>query len=370
MIQSSNHFDIAIIGGGITGLWAARHAVKRSERVILIEKRTIGCGASGGFLGALMPHMPDGWNKKKQYQYLGLSTLAKAISGLESDTGMSCGYRRCGRIMPVVKESHSELVARRAEGAAQNWDDKFTLRNSEPVGNLDWINPSIASFGVQHDTLAARVNPRKYVTALEVYLKPRVEFREGVGAEKIEMSEHYGIIRMTNDETVSADRIVVANGYEAYSLLQPYMGTLNQEKPIGRGVKGQAVLVKYVHKDDLPIVYHDGAYVVPHADNLVAIGSTSENEWKAGSESNFDPENMDFYYRAIDLVPALADAPIVDRWAGVRPRNTLEQRGTDPFFGPVPGQKKLFALIGGFKITLGLAHLDVLGGEYHNDWSI
>ncbi|MEM8650834.1 MAG: FAD-dependent oxidoreductase [Pseudomonadota bacterium] len=370
MIQSSNHFDIAIIGGGIAGLWAARHAVKRGERVVLIEKRRIGYGASGGFLGALMPHMPDSWNKKKQYQYLGLSTLADTISELEADTGLSSGYRRCGRIMPIVKENHAELVARRSEGASQNWDQSFTLTHSEPVGFLEWINTSIAKYGVQYDTLAARINPRMYVKTLATYLKPRIEVVEGVGVEIIEMSAHGGTIQLSNDGSVSADRIVVANGYEAYSLLQPFMGELNREKPIGRGVKGQAVLVKYVHKDDLPIVYHDGAYVVPHADNLVAIGSTSENDWEKGAEREFDPENMDFYRRAIDLVPALADAPIIDRWAGVRPRNTLEQRGTDPFFGPVPGQENLFALIGGFKITLGLAHLDVLGGEIHNDWNV
>jgi len=134
------------------------------------------------------------------------------------------------------------------------------------------------------------------------------------------------------------------------------MGEMNGGKPIGRGVKGQAVLLEFEHNDDLPIVYHDGSYVVPHAGNRVAIGSTSENEWQ--DATSFDERNMGFYEKAMKLVPALKDAPIIDRWAGVRPRNTLEGRGTEPYLGPIEGYENLIAMLGGFKITLGMGHLN------------
>ena len=46
---------------------------------------------------------------------------------------------------------------------------------------------------------------------------------------------------------------------------------------------------------------------------------------------------------------------MIERWANVRPRNMLLGRGTEPFAGKVPGHDNLFALIGGFKIGVGIA---------------
>lgn len=378
MIHSPNHFDVAIIGAGILGLWAARHAIKRGERVCVIEKCTIGAGASGGFLGALMPHMPDGWDAKKQFQYEGLSSLPQAIAELEADTGHNCGYRMCGRIMPLPHEKMLQHMPIRTKGSQEFWGDGLEMVLQEDLHKLGtpcpelvegWVNPEIAKFGIQYDTFSARINPRAYLKALESYVRPRAEVMEGTEvaglvlrqAQHEEQVQHEGhaqgegIVELANADKIHAGKIIVANGYEAYPMLQPYMGEMNGDKPIGRGVKGQAVLVEYAHDDSLPIVYHDGTYVVPHAGNRVAIGSTSRKEWHGADI--FDDDDMGFYERAVEYVPALKDAPIIDKWAAVRPRNTLEGKGTDPFFGPVPGCDNLIALIGGFKITLGVAHV-------------
>ena len=354
--QSNKIFDTAIIGGGVLGLWAARHAIKRGEKVVLLEKRKIGAGASGGFLGALMPHMPDNWNAKKQFQFEGLDTLESVIAELEEETGISCGYRRCGRIMPITNEKLLGQIDRRIQGAKLNWRGQYDLSISDDFSG-EWINPAIAKFGIQHDTLSARVNPRQYLAALDAYVRPRCELTEGaeVVAVTLRQAQGEGEVLLANGDKITAGKIIVANGYEAYPLLQPYMGEANMDKPIGRGVKGQAVLVEFAHGDDLPIVYHDGSYIVPHKGNCVAIGSTSENVWQEAD--TFDNSNMEFYKHAIELVPALKDAPIIDKWARVRPRNTLEGRGTEPYFGSIDGYENLIALIGGFKITVGVAHM-------------
>ncbi|MBU2328140.1 MAG: FAD-dependent oxidoreductase, partial [Alphaproteobacteria bacterium] len=64
--------DLVIVGGGIMGLWAALKAERRGMDTILIDGEKTGSGASGGLLGALMAHMPDRWNEKKQLQFDGL----------------------------------------------------------------------------------------------------------------------------------------------------------------------------------------------------------------------------------------------------------------------------------------------------------
>ena len=221
-----------------------------------------------------------------------------------------------------------------------------------------WLSGDFSGYGAQYDTLSARINPRLYLEALAVYARQGASLIEG--EEVCELLPLESTVVLQSGEKISAARIVVANGWEAYPLLQPFMGAMNAAKPIGRGVKGQAVLVDFEHGDDLPIVYHDGVYVVPHAGNRVAIGSTSINNWQETGHpipDAFDPDDMGFYERALELVPALKSAEIVDRWAAVRPRNTLEGRGTDPFFGSIPDHENVIALVGGFKITLGIAHI-------------
>ncbi len=61
----SKNYDLAIIGGGVVGLWCAYFAQKAGLKTALFEAKTIASGASGGLLGALMPHMPTQWNGKK-----------------------------------------------------------------------------------------------------------------------------------------------------------------------------------------------------------------------------------------------------------------------------------------------------------------
>ncbi len=368
MIQPSTLYDTAIVGGGILGLWAARHAIKRGERVLLIEKRRLGSGASGGFLGALMPHMPDNWNAKKQLQFDGLSSIGEAVRELEDETGIDCGFRRCGRVIPLTHEKVVPQVERRIEGALANWCGYELLhvqnsasweagksRGSDPT--LSWLDPGQATHGCQFDNLSARINPRFYVSALASFVTGHAVVREDLEVVSVQAGAKAGTLLLSDNTILSAGRIIVANGWEAYPLLQPFMEGINEGQPVGRGVMGQAVLVEHRHDDTQPIVYFDGAYVVPHAENRVAIGSTSLNRWH-GAPDTFDPDDMAFYERALTLVPELKDAPIVGSWAGVRPRNTLVGRGTSPWLGPVPGHDNLIALIGGFKITLGIAHLD------------
>ena len=55
--------------------------------------------------------------------------------------------------------------------------------------------------------------------------------------------------------------------------------------------------------------------------------------------------------KARKAVPILKDAPVVARWAGVRPRS----RSRAPMLGPWPGRPGHFIANGGFKIGFGMA---------------
>lgn len=370
-----------VIGAGILGLWAARHALRAGRSVIVVDEGQAGAGASGGFLGALMPHMPDRWNAKKQFQFNCLDSIEESIRELEADTGIDCGFRRCGRLMPLTHEGMRGHAQVRIAGARANWQGRYSMELVEPpIVDRGWLDPQSAPFGAVFDALSARVDPRAYGSALREFVAGAGALTEGARVTALEPAAGRAVL--ADGSSIAAATIVVAAGWRAYDLLRPFLEPLNDGRPAGRGVRGQAVLVEFAHDDNLPIVYHDGVYVVPHAGNRVAIGSSSHDKWD-GAPDAFDPADMDFYHRALKLAPALRDAPVIGRWAGVRPRNTFEpamraalggemerlsisaEQGSlpppptgpaDPYFGPVPGHENLIALIGGFKITFGVAH--------------
>ena len=74
----------------------------------------------------------------------------------------------------------------------------------------------------------------------------------------------------------------------------------------------------------LPVIFMDGLYIVPHDNGLVAVGSTSENSF-SDPLSNDDLLD-DLLHRARAVVPLLAGAPVVERWAGLRPKRSAATR--------------------------------------------
>jgi glycine/D-amino acid oxidase-like deaminating enzyme len=217
-----------------------------------------------------------------------------------------------------------------------------------------WLSPQAAPFGAQWDNLSARIDPRALIAALANHVRANAELREGQDV----VSLASGSVTLADGARLSAAEIIIANGFEAYPLLQPHMGHITNGAPIGRGVKGQALLLYHPHKDDRPIVYADGAYAVPQKGGRVAIGSSTVEEWQDGDFSApdaFDPADIGYKAKAVAMVPALAGAPVIERWAGVRPRNMLDGRSTEPFLGPVPGLVGVTALIGGFKTGMAIA---------------
>ena len=119
-------------------------------------------------------------------------------------------------------------------------------------------------------------------------------------------------------------------------------------RPVGSGVKGQALTLRHAARD-APQMFIDGLHIVPHADGTVAIGATSENQWDdpAATDARLDA----LLARARAALPVLAEAPVQDRWAGIRPRAISRA----PVLGEWPGRPGQFIANGGFRIGYGMA---------------
>ncbi len=343
---------LLIVGGGIMGLWAAVKAERLGIDALLVEAGRLGGGASGGLLGALMPHMPDRWSDKKQFQFDALVALEAEIAGLEAETGLSGGYRRCGRIIPLPKPHLRGIAERHERDAAENWrsgERRFHWHVGERPSVAGWVDDVAGEAGFVFDTLAARVSPRALIALLSAFLRKARHVQVAEGCRVVFLDADAGRAVLSSGDEISFGHVVVANGHESFPLIRGALG-LEAGVSLGQAVKGQAALLDASADPAMPVVFLNGLYIVPHEDGTVAIGSTSEDCFSEPFSTDEKLEKL--LADACAVVRSLASAPVLERWAGLRPKAV----GRDPMVGAVAGTAKLVALSGGFKVSFGLAH--------------
>ncbi|MEM9970654.1 MAG: FAD-dependent oxidoreductase [Pseudomonadota bacterium] len=315
---------LMIRGAGVFGLAIAWTALGRGASVTVVDPAGPGGGASGGVVGALQPHTPDVWNAKKQFQYESLVMSDAFWDGVESASGISTGFHRAGRLQPLVDEKDVVLARARAVSAEEFWGREATWSVIEADEAGDWRPPSPSGLYI-HDTLSALIHPRRAIDSLAAAVTAR------------------GGVITTEAMEGEAGSVVWATGWQGLMELSDALG-----RPVGNGVKGQAAILDY-DAARAPQIFTAGLHIVPHLDGTVAVGSTSEREFDAPDTT--DALLEDVIARAREAVPALSDAAVLDRWAGVRPRAKTRA----PLLGEWPGRSGHFVANGGFKIGLGVA---------------
>lgn len=314
--------DVTVLGAGIFGLSIAWELTQRGARVRIIDPYGIAAGSSGGIVGALAPHVPEQWNDKKAFQLESLLMAADFWAGVEAAAGHSTGYARSGRLQPVADPAALDLAHIRAQGAQALWQGQaeWSLRPATAYG--DWC-PHSPSGWIIHDTLSARVHPRQACLALAAALRSK-------GVQIVDSHAHEG-------------KVIHATGVAGLTEI-----STNLSRSFGNGVKGQAALLDYDMRQ-APQLFVDTVHIVPHADGTVAIGSTSERDYDDATSTDAQLDAL--IARAKQGVPALRDAPVIARWAGVRPRS----RTRAPVLGAHPVITEHYIANGGFKIGFGMA---------------
>ncbi len=314
--------DVTVRGAGIFGLSIAWTCRRRGARVQLIDPLGPGAGASGGLVGALAPHVPENWNAKKAFQLDSLLMADAFWHEVQTTGGVSPGYGRTGRLQPIDDARTLDLARRRAGTARALWRGRATwqVRPAAEIGH--WAPPSATGL-VVHDTLSARIHPRRACTALVAALA-------AMGVEVAADGSDRGAV-------------IHATGAAGLAALGADLG-----RPVGTAVKGQAALLRFDARD-APQLFVDGLHLIPHADGTLAVGSTSERDFDSPTETDAALDTV--LDRALTALPILHGAPVIDRWAGLRPR----ARSRAPMLGGWPGRPGQFIANGGFKIGFGMA---------------
>lgn len=312
--------DVTVRGAGAFGLAVAYGCAMKGAKVRVVDPNGPGAGSSGGLVGALAPHVPENWNEKKAFQFASLAMAEEFWGEVARRGGRDPGYLRSGRLQPIGDERALELAHARAQTAKELWQGRFRWQVIAAPPAWAPISPTGL---VIFDTLTARMHPRRAIAAL----LNAIEAAGGVFASE------------ADDE----GRVVWATG--AAGLVEM---SSTFARTVGVPVKGQSASLRFDARD-LPQIFAGGVHIVPHADGTVAIGSTTERDFD--DPTSCDGQLDDVIAAARAACPALTDAPVIERWAGLRPRS----RTRAPMLGAWPGRDGHFIANGGFKIGFGMA---------------
>ena len=119
--------DVAVIGGGYTGLSAARTLAKQGVTVAVLEANTIGWGASsrnGGMvltglkLGMQTVMAKYGREIAKRLFQCSLDSIDK-VEQVIKEENIDCGFARYGHLLTANKPKHYEAL--KVENIVKGW---------------------------------------------------------------------------------------------------------------------------------------------------------------------------------------------------------------------------------------------------------
>ena len=211
--------DVAVIGGGYTGVSAARTLARHGVDVTVLEAETLGWGAStrnGGFLlagfklgtAALLSRFGPG---RARALYEASRESLRFVEQLVADEGIDCEFRRCGHVSLAYRPSHYRRLAESQALHARVFAHETTL---VPVDRLHEVIGSTIYHGGLLDPEAASLHPAKYFWGLAAAA-------QRAGARLVEHSAVRSIGRAPGGFTLAVgprqlrarEVIVATNGY-------------------------------------------------------------------------------------------------------------------------------------------------------------
>lgn len=166
---------------------------------------------------------------------------------------------------------------------------------------------------LQLETVGGSVDNRKLGRAVyEAAVVAGVHFLTGVAGRKVILSDA-GMrqVELTDHTVLDCDVVIVAAGAWSGELQGlPY------RLPV-IPVRGQMLAVEHEHPLVPHILHSDACYVVPRGMTRTLIGATVE---RVGFDETTTEDAIEGLFScARAIAPAIADAQIVEKWAGLRP---------------------------------------------------
>ena len=355
--------DVVVIGAGVVGCSVAYYLAREGINVTLLERESIGSGASAhatGSLSLLGAEFSPG--ASFQIARASYSEFQQIVPELESATGMDLLYQRRPSLRLALDDEEADLIRNlmvwQQPHVKMHWIDAQEVHSIEPR-----LSPSI--IGAVYEDESAQLDSYR----LDLALARGAELK---GA-KILYREVTGLITsgptISGVKTASGDihcgKVVVAAG----TWSRAFAPWLRFPVPI-RPMKGERLLLNHPG-EPLPVLISSPkrGHMISRLDGFISVGSTGGRDYDRkelflGEEFDRRPTEtarLELLQRAIDVFPDLERAELVQQLAGSRP---LSPDGK-PIIGPVPGLESVLLATG--HATKGI-HLGPITGRIITDY--
>ena len=309
---------VLILGGGLMGLALAHALAHRGRAVEVLSRRR---SEAAGFVaaGMLAPHAEGLSGALLELGQRSLERIPAWVAQIEADSGLSCGLRPCGIVVPFATAAERDVYPTAPWGEPL---DRQALERELPGIGPGWQAGLLFRQDGQID------NRRQLMRALErACVEQGVRFQEGV--EVLELLHNEGRLNAVRVRDAAAD-IHLLQATTAVLCSGAWSAQLLPELPIFP-VKGQMVSLQGPRKALQRVIFGPGTYLVPREDGLLVVGATSERE--AGFTEGLTPFGQRQLQAGLEaLLPAASQWPPMERWWGFRPCTPDEA----PLLGPGP----------------------------------
>jgi glycine oxidase len=302
---SSTDAPLLILGGGLMGLAVAHQLARSGHAVEVLSRRR---SEAAGFVaaGMLAPHAEGLSGALLRLGQLSLELIPTWVEQIEADSGLSCGLRPCGIVVPFASAAERDVYPTAPWGEAL---DRQGLERELPGIGPGWQAGLLFRQDGQID------NRRQLMRALErACVELGVRFQEGVEVlELLQEGRALCGVRVRDAaaqvHSLPAQRAVLCSG--------AWSAQLRPELPIVP-VKGQMLSLQGPRDALQRVIFGPGTYLVPREDGLLVVGATSERD--AGFTEGLTPFGQRQLQAGIEaLLPQASQWPPMERWWGFRP---------------------------------------------------
>jgi len=345
-LPGNRRYDVAIVGGGYTGLWTAYYLKQHSPglSVCVLEAHACGFGASGRNGGWLMAALEgeiellrglDGG--RRAGVKAAIHSIIPAVAEVLEKESIDCGFHHGGGIYAAAR--YPEQLATYRDLLADYRDAGFTeddVRWLEPEALRQRLNIRNPQGGIYTPHIA-RIHPARLVRGLlESVLKLGVDVFEQTRV----LSLAPGEVR-TDHGTVSADQRVLAVEGFSYELaaerrrVLPLQSRIIATEPL-TDAQWQTIGLaeREVFCEASPVI----TYGQRSVDNRLVFGARGSYRYGGIPRSDFSKDGRDFdriHSLLLDCLPQLQGVEITHRWGGTLgvPRNGRAHVVVDPHTG-------------------------------------
>jgi glycine oxidase len=308
--------DVVIVGAGVIGLSIARSlAQKGLHRIIVVERTSPGAEASCAAGGMLAPQSEA--DCADDFFHLACKSrdmYPEFAAALRDESGIDIELDPTGTLYVAFSEHDQQEIENRFHWQTAAGLDVEQLSTAE----IQTLEPAISSSAraALRFPLDTQVENRKLVKALTRSVElSGAQILNGVTVQSLLIGSS-GIEGVhTSSGRIDASLVVVANG--------AWVNLLTADAPLMpriliEPVRGQMLCFEADPPIVRHVVYSPRGYLVPRHDGRLLAGSTTEH---AGFDKSMTTSGVDsITAHAVEIAPAVGELPLVDSWAGLRPR--------------------------------------------------